>query len=359
MIIRRLCTLLGLLVLLTACNDDDGVIVGGAGCGPPDPGPGDDDSGADDDSTGDDDDVTGDDDSADDDSADDDATDDDDDTTEVLDCESIPPGPFDFTVIWGPRATEDMAFDDQGFVIGADSGTLFKSPYQGQPQQWVPGAGGFISGLRALPSGDIVYSDVNTGTLYKVTPDGVRTALLSGMNYANGLEVDLDGFVYVAEQSGGRIRRVDSTTGEFTILAEGMNNPNGITFSPDFSTLYIGSFGAGTIHALEVSPDGTPGALTLFADDVGNGSLDGMAVDACGNVYVCEYIAAKVWRFPPDGQAGQPVIFLGSETNWIPNMQWGSGIGGWEVESLYVLDISANKMYEVPLGVPSKQYAYP
>jgi hypothetical protein len=40
-------------------------------------------------------------------------------------------------------------------------------------------------------------------------------------------------------------------------------------------------------------------------------------------------------------------------------MQWGSGIGGWDPMAMYVLDISSNKLYEVPLGVPDKPRAYP
>jgi len=322
--------LLLLIALVVGCNDeDDGVIVGGTGCGGSVQPIDDDDSAGDDDAT-----------------------------AEPWDCDNLPDGPFAFNVMYGPRATEDLAFDDLGNLIGADNGNLFQSPYSGSPQLWVPGSGHFIAGLRALPNGDIVYSDVSNGTLYKVTPDGVRTALLSGFNYGNGLEVDLDGNVYVAEQSGGRVRRVDGKTGDYDVVADGLNNPNGVAFSPDYSILYVGSFGGGTIHAIEFDEHGNPGAPTVFAADVGNGQLDGMAVDACGNVYVCEYIAAKVWRFSPDGQ-GHPVILLGGETTWIPNMQWGSGIGGWDPLSLYVLDISSNKLYETPLGVGDKPRAYP
>ncbi len=42
------------------------------------------------------------------------------------------------------------------------------------------------------------------------------------------------------------------------------------------------------------------------------------------------------------------------ETEWIPNFQWGSGVGGWDEETIYLLDISADKMYEIPVGVPEK-----
>ena len=333
----------------------------GSGCGSSDVVTDDDDQA--DDDTMDDDDAADDDTVADDDVADDDTgvPDDDtsdDDTTEV-DCESIPDGPFQFTVKMGPKATEDLAFDDEGNLIGADSGNLFKSPYTGTPTPFVANAGGFIAGLRALPDGDIVYSDTSTNTIYRASSDGSHWAVLSGMNYGNGIEIGLDGFVYVAEQTGGRVRRIDPDTGDFTILAEGLDAPNGISFSPDYRTLYIGSFGWGKIWSLEVDEDGNPGELVLLVDNLAGGMLDGMAVDACGNIYVCEYIAALVWRISPDGQNRVPIVNLSSETSWIPNMQWGSGVGGWESDVLYVNDISANKLYEVPVGVPDKPRLYP
>jgi hypothetical protein len=311
----------------------------------------DDDDAGDDDTSGDDD-STGDDDT----SGDDDSTGDDD----TLDCENLPAGPFNYGILFGPKATEDMAFDNLGNVIGADNGNLFKSTYAGEPSLWVPGAGGFIAGLRAIPSGDIVYADVSSGTMYRIEADtGVRHAVLSGMEYANGIEVDLDGYVYAAEQNGSRVRRFDPITGEFDIVADGLDNPNGVSFSPDYRTLYIGSFGGGTILALPFDEHGNPGEPEVLVESLGNHLLDGMGVDACGNIYVCEYLAAKVWRISPDGQLREPIVDFSSDTEWIPNMQWGSGIGGWVEDNLYVLDIAANKMFEVPLGVPGKERAYP
>jgi len=349
-----------MVALIAACDDGadpDGVMVG-AGCGGGGTIPGDDDTGGDDDDAGDDDD-TGDDDASDDDTGDDDTGDDDTGDDDSLDCENLPSGPVPFSVMYGPKATEDMAFDDQGNVIGADNGNLFQSTYNGSFQMYLPNAGGFIAGLRALPTGEIVYADVSSGTMFRVDKSGVKHAVLSGLQYANGLEVDLDGMVYAAEQDGGRVRRIDPWTGDYDIVADNLMNPNGVSFSPDYRTLYIGSFGEGSILALEFDEHGNPGELTPLVTNHGNGLLDGMGVDACGNVYVCEYIEATVWRISPDGQVVEPLIELGSETDWIPNMQWGSGYGGWAEDRLYVLDISANKMYEAQVGVPSKYRAYP
>jgi len=299
-----------------------------------------------------------DDDVADDDAADDDATDDDTAAVE-FDCDDLPQGPFEYAILFGPKATEDLAFDDQGNVIGADVGNLFKSTYAGDASIWVPGAGGFIAGLRALPSGDIVYSDVTTGTLFRVDGDGAHVAVLSGLQYANGIEVDLDGHVYVAEQTGGRVRRIDPYSGEFDMVAEGLPDPNGVSFSPDYRTLYVSSFGSGAIYAVPFDEHGQPGEPEAIVQQLGYGMLDGMAVDACGNIYVCEYWAAQVWRISPDGSQQQRIVDFSGDTEWIPNMQWGSGLGGWATDRLYVLDIAATKLYEVPVGVPDKPRAYP
>ncbi len=362
MIDRRLGPWIALLALLLACDDgaDSGDVTLGAGCSGGQIGPGDDDAG--DDDSGDDDtadDDTADDDTADDDSGDDDTGDDDTGDDDTIDCDNLPQGPFSYTVLYGPKATEDMAFDDQGHVIGADNGNLFQSTYDGQFTIYLPNAGGFIAGLRALPTGEIVYADVSSGTMFRVDKQGVKNAVLSGLQYANGLEVDLDGYVYAAEQDGSRVRRIDPWTGDYDVVADDLYNPNGVSFSPDYRTLYIGSFGGGTILQLEFDKAGNPLGVSPLYTDLGNGMLDGMGVDACGNVYVCEYIEAKVWRISPDGKERSLVVDLGPETDWIPNMQWGSGVGGWQADHLYVLDISANKMYEVPVGVPGKYRAYP
>ena len=289
----------------------------------------------------------------------DDDTGDDDTVAIEYDCDDLPQGPFGYGIVFGPKATEDLAFDDQGNVIGADAGNLFKSTYAGESSIWVPGAGGFIAGLRALPSGDVVYADVSSGTLFRVDPSGAHVAVLSGLQYANGLEVDLDGNVYAAEQNAGRVRRIDPYSGDFDIVAEDLPNPNGVSFSPDYTTLYVGSFGSGTIHAVPFDEDGQPGDAVPIVEQLGNGMLDGMGVDACGNIYVCEYLAAKVWRISPDGVDRQRIVDFSADTEWIPNMQWGPGYGGWAADHLYVLDIAATRLYEVPLGVPGKPRAYP
>jgi len=282
------------------------------------------------------------------------------DTDVPADCDDLPAPGLSYDIVQGPKASEDLAFDDDGNLVGESGGNLFKSKHDGTSTLFMTGAGGFVAGLRALPDGDIVYSDVSSGTIFRVEKDtGQKTAVLSGLEYSNGIEIGIDGFVYTAEQNAGRVRRIDPDTGAFTYVAEGLNNPNGLSFSPDYEILYIGSFGGGTIWKVEIDGDGTAGPVEIFAPSVGTGALDGMGVDACGNVYICDYGQIVIFRISPDGATIEPLVDLSADSSWIPNFQWGSGLEGWRTDHIYVLDMNQERVYEVPVGVPGKYRPYP
>ena len=274
------------------------------------------------------------------------------------DCGNLPTD-VTYNVMTDYYSYEDFAFDDQGYMYGFHQGNLFKTDYAGVGTLWSPGGNMTTAGTRALSTGDIVYSEVSTSSLVMVDyATAVRSTVLSGLSYGNGIEVDDQDFVYVAEQNSGQIRRVDPYTGDNTVLVTGLNNPNGIVFSPGYDILYVGSFGGGIIYALEVDPQGNPGTLSNLRTNIGTGALDGMGVDACGNVYVCDYGSRKVLRIAPDGLTAEVVVDLSSDTSWIPNMQWGSGVGGWDENTLYVIDIQQD-IYEIWVGVESKARPYP
>ncbi len=279
---------------------------------------------------------------------------------EQIDCDALPAGPLEY-VIHGPiAATEDFALDPDGNAVGVGAGAIFRTPLNGPSALWIPGISDFIAGFRYTSDGVLVYNNVGQGTLFRVVGRGAPEAVLSGLAYPNGMDVDLNGYVYIAEESAYQVRRVNALTGEFSVLAEDLDEPNGISFSPDYHTLYVGSFGGGTITAIQLDDDMNPTSVDLFYEGIGNGALDGMAVDACGNVYVCEYVAGTVWRIPPDASALEPIAYLGDVgAGWIPNMQFGTGTGGWDRYSLYVIEINGSRVFEVPVGVPDKPRGYP
>ena len=278
-----------------------------------------------------------------------------------FDCTALSDGPFQLVKLNGPIASEDLAFDDEGNLVGSNDNAIFKSPYQGSPQVWVPNIE-FRAGLRFLPTGDLVVNNDNTGQFLRVEPDGTIHVVLNNLAYPNGLAVHLDGWVVVTEHDAKRVLKVDPYAGTSTIISQGtIKNPNGAAFSPDYSRLYIAGFsGVGTIYAFPVSEQGEVGEMFTWKTDVGTGWLDGIGIDLCSNLYIADYYATKVFRFDKDGN-NQTTVLQGQQgsNTYLPNMQWGSGLGGWDSKKIYLPDGWNKDVFEVDMGVPGIPKPYP
>lgn len=296
------------------------------------------------------------------------------------DCANLPEGPFEATELAGAIAFEDLAFDGEGHIVGNDGQAIMKSPHDGGPTVFIaPPAGAFRAGMRMLPNGQLVVANDSQNSILRYDEEGAEHPVLSGLSYPNGIAVGLDGNVYFTEQTAERVQRVDPMTGDAVVLTSGVPQPNGLTFSPDYRYLYIGSFcggmyggTAGTVYRLEIADGEAVGDVEEWAHGVGNGCHDGMAVDACGNVYVADYASSedsstRIFRIAPDGTNPHVVVdpsgegggYYGFGGTYLPNMDWGTGQGGFDPMSLYFPEGSTMHVYEVPIGVPSKPRAFP
>ena len=134
---------------------------------------------------------------------------------------------------------------------------------------------------------------------------------------------DQKGGVYITEgrnasvyylNAGGRLNRV----------ADDIDGANGITLSPDESTLYVTNREAG-ILAYDVAPDGGIGNRRPFVQP--EGGQDGLAVDGTGRLYVAGQAGVQV--FSPQGQ------FLGLIP--IPRPTTTLAFAGPDKKTLYVI----------------------
>ncbi|KAK4102322.1 calcium-dependent phosphotriesterase [Parathielavia hyrcaniae] len=128
-----------------------------------------------------------------------------------------------------------------------------------------------------------------------------------------------------------QVWRFSEATGAVRVAADGFHMPNGITFSPNGSHLYVsdtgmnqGFFGTNhsfpsTIYRYDVGEDGTLGNRKAFAF-VTPGIPDGMHVDTKGNLYVGAGDGVQVYN--PSGKLiGK--IYIGSV---VANFQF-AGLG--------------------------------
>ncbi len=135
-------------------------------------------------------------------------------------------------------------------------------------------------GLAYLSTGELVIADSGRGMLVKVYPDGQSRILVPHLDYPDGLVIDRDDTIYVSESSRGAISRVNPRTGALTTVAQALPmSPGGLSFSPDYKTLYVVGSDA-SIYSMSRDESGTWGPLTRFATVPGVTLCDGKDIGA-------------------------------------------------------------------------------
>jgi gluconolactonase len=91
------------------------------------------------------------------------------------------------------------------------------------------------------------------------------------------------------------VYRIDPVSGEVAIVADDLNRPNGLCFSPDFSKLYVVT-ADGTIVVSDVDNETTLSNTRVFSDTAygdRNVGSDGIQADVDGNIW-----ASAGWNGP-------------------------------------------------------------
>lgn len=211
---------------------------------------------------------------------------------------------------------------------------------------------GLIEGPRVDAAGNLYFSDVTNGGVYRRRPSGeIDTVVprrrgvggialhadgglvISGKNIChvkdgatrilftrddapgfNDLFTDAQGRVYTGtmksdpfriegERVAGECWRIEGE-GKGTELYGGVLLTNGIGFSPDGTRIYHSDTARACVlvHALDAGGRATP-LRSIPAE----GGPDGLAVDAEGGLWVALYQAGRVQRFLPDGRPERSV----------------------------------------------------
>ena len=245
----------------------------------------------------------------------------------------------------------------------------------------------FPEGPVAMPDGSVILTELFASRLTRVAADGSKTTVAEINGSPNGLAVGPDGALYLCNNGnaftpinaggllypgpfdeskyiGGRIQRVDITTGTVTDLythcgttalrapndivfdkqggfyftdhgtrsernadrtgiyyakpdgsfieevAFPTDGPNGIGLSPDENTLYWAETHTGRVYQRAITSPGKlapPDASTVLCGLPGYQLLDSLAVDGDGNVCVATIVNGGITVISPQGEVLQHI----------------------------------------------------
>ena len=168
-------------------------------------------------------------------------------------------------------------------------------------------------------NGRLYVTDFLSGTVRSMTADGqdvqdVFSGPVAGTPMQpDDISFDADGNLYITDAAGarspyweakGRLVRVDGATGESLVLADNLESPNGIGFSPGEDSLWVSLNTGNRIDHLTLTEAGTAVASAhpaIYAS-VGAAQVDSIAVDAEGNLYVGLHNLPAVLIYDANGQ---------------------------------------------------------
>jgi gluconolactonase len=227
------------------------------------------------------------------------------------------------------------------------------------------------NGLALDADGNLLLAAHDVGGISRLTlpngpvSPGTQRRDNERFNSPNDLVLRADGNIYFSDpdfqspdgriQGGTRVYRIAPPvgSGEISIVDESLDNPNGVTLSPDGNTLYVSG---GNFALREYSLDAA-GVATRVGDIATNlSSPDGMGVDCAGNIYAVQNGPRIISVFSP---GGEPLGQIG------PNgFDDGLGLtnvafGGPDRRTLFISSFSQGGrggLYSVQLNVPGLPY---
>ncbi|MEA2304675.1 MAG: gluconolactonase [Solirubrobacteraceae bacterium] len=209
------------------------------------------------------------------------------------------------------------------------------------------------NGMTLDADGRLIVCEHVTSSVVRMDPDGTgsgREVLASHyegkeLNSPNDVIVADDGTIYFTDPTYGRmpgfgiereqelsfqgVYRIAPGGGDPELLADDFDQPNGLCFSPDRSTMYINDTNKAHIRAFDVGADGRLSGSRVLADGIGTASLelgdlvDGMKCDERGNVWVTG--PGGVVVFSPEGDELGTIDVPES----VGNIGWGGPDWNW------------------------------
>ena len=266
---------------------------------------------------------------------------------------------------------EGLAFNGEGRLFVTANRALWEINGDGTTRKIVDLFSNL--GLAAIGERDLLVADFgptnafrqdrNTdGIVWRITPEGEKTSVITGIGDPNFVLVRKDGSILVSDDATSDIFVVGEDK-QPAIFSTAVNHPNGLALSDDGETLYVAQIFKSirpvvpddSLWAIDLE-DGQPkGAARLVARTGPRAANDGLAMDDRGRVYVAANGAAgQVWRYDPESD----------EVELIAEGVFGAasiafGAGDFDHESIYISTTNnqgrGGKIWRVAVGAKGQK----
>jgi gluconolactonase len=249
-----------------------------------------------------------------------------------------------------------LIFSDMQTPLKGPGGRIYELELPSNNLSILRGPSNNSNGLVLHPNGNLLIAEQHTRRVTSWDFSGGTTTLAATwngtqLNAPNGIDVRSDGTIYFSDPKFinpfppvlpfNGLYRID-TSGTLR-LERKMHSPNGLALSPDESRLYVVNQNLGNVVRFDVQPDGSLGALTLFA--FGLDVPDGVRCDSDGNVYVTTEApggAGRVHCFAPNGALWGTVD--------VPEPARNCNFGMADRKTLFIT--AHTTIYSIPVAVP-------
>jgi gluconolactonase len=232
-------------------------------------------------------------------------------------------------------------------------------------------AGTGSNGLALDAGGNLLLAAHDVGGISRLAlPAGVLTRgsqSFNGLrfNSPNDLVLRGDGNLYFTDpdfqspsgriQGATRVYRIaPEQAGQAPVISvvdDSIDQPNGITLSPDGNRLYVS--GGSILRSYALDAGGAPSVIKTFQQTLQ--APDGMAMDCAGNVYAVENQARRVRVFSADGDLLGTLGPQGFDAQGLTN----AAFGGPNRTTLFISGFTQGNqggLYSVELSVPGLPY---
>ena len=267
--------------------------------------------------------------------------------------------------------SEGIAFNGEGRLFVTANNALWEISTDGSVRNVVDLYTNL--GLAAIGDRDLLVADFgptnafredrNTdGMVWRITPEGDKTELITGIGDPNFVLVREDGSILVSDDATADIFVIGDDM-QPLLFSTAVNHPNGLALTDDGNTLYVAQIFKSirpvvrddSLWAIDLE-DGKPrGAARLVARTGPLAANDGLAIDALGRVYIAANGAAgQVWRYDP---ADGDVVLIAEGVFGAASIAFGAG--DFDHESIYVTTTNnqgrGGKIWRVPVGVEGQK----